>query len=358
LSRAAQLLAERYSLAAAQRLQLRHKGWRKGMEASNLDAGSAADRAALKHLDDIFVPYPINPDPCLKVSFRAVLFFEGGGTLEKRLAGFHVLVNYAKRYSDHLSHVQHVSNGRAKITPLNLDDIFVQGEALIRALPPEKECEVGLFTGGISHFGGSLVARGPEPLLPVDISYLEFSVSVSSLLKHGFDQWTQMILEACQRLKPLHGLAGPSIQFDRIYSSTTAHALSFPLIKRFPGIHCARDSTFTIEIQNTGNEKIFSTNWLTIVARKILSRSAEAEAAVSSLPDTCEVHEYGDGLILQAGALPQLGDINRGLVLDDYRRVAQALKPIRFEDYRVGLLDVEQPLDSLEETLKWIRRLD
>ena len=70
------------------------------------------------------------------------------------------------------------------------------------------------------------------------------------------------------------------------------------------------------------------------------------------------MHKYDGGVLVQAGPYPQIGDNNRGLVLDDYRRVARALKPIRFEDYRVGLLDVEEPLDSLDETLKWIRRFD
>ncbi len=335
------------------------------MAAFDFPASSAANPDALRHLDDIFVSYPTNPEPCLRVSFRAVLFFEGGGTLEKRLAGLQILTDYANRYHQNLSHVQHASKGRAKVVPLDMVSFAADGEEKIRELPPEKECEVGLFgppfdpgTGGIAHFGGSLVARGPEPLLPVDISCLEFSVSASSLADDGFEQWIRMILDACRRLKPLHGLAGPSVQFDRIYSSTTAHALSFPLIKRFPGLHCSRDSTFQVEIQNSGNRKFFSTNWLTIVSRGTLSASTEAEAAVMQLPPPCKLHEYDGGIVVQAGDFPQLGDTNRGIVLQSYRDVANALKQVRFEDYAVGILPVEEPLDSLSETLKWIRRFD
>ncbi|MBW6426153.1 DUF3396 domain-containing protein [Rhizobium sp. XQZ8] len=64
------------------------------------------------------------------------------------------------------------------------------------------------------------------------------------------------------------------------------------------------------------------------------------------------------GAVIQAGDRPQLGDVNHGLVLDDYRRVAEVLNPVRFEAYRRGLFVLPAPYDQIDETLAWIRRFD
>jgi Protein of unknown function (DUF3396) len=76
------------------------------------------------------------------------------------------------------------------------------------------------------------------------------------------------------------------------------------------------------------------------------------------LGSNCPVHTYNGGVVLQAGPEPEIGDVNRGVALADYRAVARAVKPIRFEQYSLGLLYPPEPMDRIEETLKWIRRFD
>ncbi|MBM7046353.1 hypothetical protein JTP94_14490 [Rhizobium lusitanum] len=46
------------------------------------------------------------------------------------------------------------------------------------------------------------------------------------------------------------------------------------------------------------------------------------------------------------------------MIPEAYQRVAQVLKPIRFDDHQRLLIDAPQPLDALEETIKWVRRFD
>ncbi|MDP9573321.1 UNVERIFIED_ORG: hypothetical protein J2W66_003823 [Agrobacterium larrymoorei] len=68
--------------------------------------------------------------------------------------------------------------------------------------------------------------------------------------------------------------------------------------------------------------------------------------------------DFKSGVIVQAGEEPQLGDNNRGILLDDYRRVSGALKMVLFEDYKLGLIALPEAYDDMEETLSWIRRFD
>ncbi len=79
-----------------------------------------------------------------------------------------------------------------------------------------------------------------------------------------------------------------------------------------------------------------------------------------ALGEHCPIHVYDGGIIIQAGPRPEIGDLNRGLIPAHYKTVAKVLKPLRREEFlpKLPYLPAPQPLDSLEETLKWIRRFD
>lgn len=78
----------------------------------------------------------------------------------------------------------------------------------------------------------------------------------------------------------------------------------------------------------------------------------------SALEPVCKVHAYDGGVVIQAGAYPQLGDSWRDDVPAAYRLVARYTQPIRFENYEAPLFRVFNGLDGLQETLVWIRRFD
>nr|WP_246711917.1 type VI immunity family protein [Phyllobacterium myrsinacearum] len=194
--------------------------------------------------------------------------------------------------------------------------------------------------------------------MPVDRSSLSAFISAGWVRKHGHARLLELVRDWSSQLKPFHGICGLSVIFDIIYSSTAAKLHSFPYIKRFPGLHCGDSSMFTVEIQPHSSEYLFTTNWLTVLSADFSQKVGGKEKLVAVMGPTCPIHDYEGGIIIQAGDQAQIGDVNRGLVLDDYRRVADALKSIRFEDYQVGLFPVPEPLDAVEETMKWIGRFD
>ena len=103
---------------------------------------------------------------------------------------------------------------------------------------------------------------------------------------------------------------------------------------------------------------IRTVNWLTFINDSLVIELGGRDRLAAQLHDMCPVYPYHGGLLIQAGARPELGDLNRGLVPDAYKIVARALKPVRFDEHQRPLIDAPQPLDSLEETMKWIRRFD
>jgi hypothetical protein len=75
-------------------------------------------------------------------------------------------------------------------------------------------------------------------------------------------------------------------------------------------------------------------NWVTVLGEKWISRLGGLPALRKELGEPFRLHEYPGGVLIQAGPRPQLGDVNRQIAIDEYRRLAQVLKPIRVTDHK------------------------
>ena len=330
------------------------------------------DKLSLKDLDKVAIT-DARGDVRARIGYCVSLFFSGGGTVEKRRAAFDIYRDYGATFADQLTHFQ--PPGGERVQRLKSIASLAQGENRIDITPPNTPLEFGLFShpadetagegetyqGGVGHFGfqASCVAPdAPGDLMPVDISSLSLFISAGWVEAQGHDRFLDLTKKWCTWLMPLHGVAGLSLIYDLVYVSSAAQMEAFPALRRFPGLHLGKDSEFVVEVQTHDNKKLLTTNWLTVVSTEFADRLGGAAKLSEAVGKRCPVHDYPAGVILQAGEVPQLGDVNRGIVLDEYRRVASAVKRLRFEDYAVGLFPVPQPLDAREETLKWLARFD
>ncbi|QND51898.1 DUF3396 domain-containing protein [Phyllobacterium sp. 628] len=329
---------------------------------------SEAKQAAIAELDHLEIR-DNQGNVAARIGYCVTLFFDQGGTLPKRMAAFNIYKQYCHLFVDHLSHYQ--APGSDSVRRLK-DLSFLESSASKLEKIPEKEpVDFAVFshgpTGkggeddGVGHFGfaASCVAPDkPGELMPVDRSSISAFISAGWVIKHGHARLLELVRDWSSQLEPLHGFCGLSILFDIIYGSTATKLHAFPYLKRFPGLHCGDSSMFTVEIQPHNSQYLFTTNWLTVLSADFSHRVGGVEKLAAAMGETCPIHEYSGGIIIQAGDQAQIGDVNRGLVIDDYRRVASAVKPIRFEDYKIGLFPVPEPLDALEETMEWISRFD
>ncbi|MEJ2426854.1 MAG: DUF3396 domain-containing protein [Candidatus Thiodiazotropha sp.] len=129
------------------------------------------------------------------------------------------------------------------------------------------------------------------------------------------------------------------------------------MIKRFPGIDFQDGVQLSLQARSIHN-RIKSINWLTVLCDALVEELGGLDAMRTALEPVCKVHEYPGGVVIQAGAYPQIGDTYRNDVPEAYRLVAHYTKSIRFESYRSGLFRVPHNLDKGEETQAWIRRFD
>jgi hypothetical protein len=215
---------------------------------------------------------------------------------------------------------------------------------------PEFPHNANTVTPILSQF---LVVSKSESELSYYDCYLPVSNDGQTL---DFSLLRDAVLRWCNILHPAHGNAGFCVFVEP--NTQTGQKYAYPFMQRFPGldIHCPSD--FSMEVEGTFN-RIKCVNWLTVLNDEILAELGGLEAAKAVLEPECVVHTYEGGVVIQAGAVPQLGDTHRDVsMLEPYRKVAQFTKSARFGPYTSSLFRVFPPLVGKEEANKWVARFD
>jgi hypothetical protein len=169
----------------------------------------------------------------------------------------------------------------------------------------------------------------------------------------NFEVLLAATLRWCAICQPVHGSAG----FAFIFESKQESQYTQQLFKRFPGFDFQDGGQFSMQARDIHN-RIKCVNWLTVLSNALVEELGGRDKMRATLEPVCKVHDYPGGVVIQAGAYPQIGDTWRNDIPEAYRLVARYTNSIRFESYRSGLFRVPQGLDKKEETLAWIRRFD
>lgn len=191
-----------------------------------------------------------------------------------------------------------------------------------------------------------------------ELSEFEFYLPITSdgKLNYNFKALFDTFLDSCQRLRPAHGSAGFCVVLEIGDSSGEKHAYS--TLRRHPGFNILQGSTFSLCSAGVFN-RIKTIDWLTVLSDEIIDELGGLSAVRKVLEPECIFHLYPGGVVIQAGAVPQLGDVTTNNWPSAYRKVSNFTKPVRFEDYsKFSLFNVFPPLDPKEETLKWVKRFD
>lgn len=295
-----------------------------------------------------------------RMVFTHALFFSDGATLEGQMRGLETLAMLAQDVEEHISVMEPPVGG---LVPWDLDAFLEVGKDVItqafQGPEDDRDFDIGFHgtaDGTFSAFGGSVAAAPPFFEGDVDLNLLETSTTLMWDAENTFSRQRDRLLAAAERLKPTFGISGFGLLFDRSGPSTSSIARMVPVMQRFPGLHNGLDISFLAQAtaQLSQPDRYYTINWLTVICNEMLEQLPNG--ALDTLPSSCPVYQYDGGTVIQAGPHPQLGDTNRGVVLENYRSVEAVLSSLRFEDYPVGILPVPAPRDSHAETLTWVRR--
>jgi len=260
-----------------------------------------------------------------------------------------------------------IYKGKPKSYPthgINLVDYVRQYDSI------EEKDFAPIFFGDQDHYaaaayGMKIFASSTEPS-PIRDRPAYFAVVLPfSWLKNkdGELAFQKLVHSWCQVLKPFHGYAGVgAIQsMDTIEKDRTIH-LVYPLAKRFPGLDV--DDPGTIASRMKGGEgtlKIKGVNWLTALDDECFEQLGGRQAVLSGLGDEFTLYEYESGMLIQAGLMPQLGDVNQQHIPRYYQQLARKLKPIRLT-FPDGYYLIKSPnkneQSNAQASNEWLARFD
>lgn len=156
------------------------------------------------------------------------------------------------------------------------------------------------------------------------------------------------------RLGASHAVAGYALicsPYEEEASQTFARARSM----RHRGLDILLSEADPVTV---GHDGIKGVNWLTFIDRARIDRLGGDAAIRAALPPAVDVIPIGTGLLLQAGALPALGDENRRERVPLYRDVFRVLAPLTVDAFDRALdLVLEDDDAATDLTLRWRRRL-
>lgn len=177
-----------------------------------------------------------------------------------------------------------------------------------------------------------------------------------------------VVLDMARILQPLHGSAGYDILFPGRgdYTKMAAQNGTFgAFLKQHPGIDANDHDTgrFPPEMKKRFDAHIRTVNWLTLIGDPLLERIGGRKAVEAALFDreTYPLSDYGDGLMIQAGMIPNPGNRELNIIPHEYGEVARLTAPIRIHEFDSDHFSPPMGgpyLDPREEARKWLARFD
>jgi hypothetical protein len=300
--------------------------------------------------------------PSLRFGHYVDLAVEHGDTVSKRKDLAKVILDYLQVFRANITDYLPYDENQTK----PIEDVNYQAYVDERAeAPDDPETHEG-FSAAVYGFHGDEDNEGPTLYWASAygntpnrrFSSFEAYLPASWPETHGYPAYVEMIRRWCTILQPAYGTAGLSILFNEGRAGRHDQLLAFPLAKRFVGLDRPAGVRWYTLLGRIGVRAIRTVNWLSVIDDQFVSALGGLDKLKASLGPNCPVYVYPGGIIIQAGKKPEIGDVNQGKIPAAYRTVSHALAPIRFEQYPRPLFEVPEPLDALEETLKWVTRFD
>ncbi len=140
----------------------------------------------------------------------------------------------------------------------------------------------------------------------------------------------KLFAELCDILQPLSAVGGlcMATPLARIVLQDQQQVL-LPLLDNHPGLLVGQ----AFDMDYGMRFRMSAVNWLTAVHGDLLALCGGRETVLEQLTRPgFETTSYGnDGLLVQAGPSPQLGNLAEGITLPHYGDLARVLKPARFQ---------------------------
>ncbi|GAA6168524.1 type VI immunity family protein [Sessilibacter corallicola] len=168
----------------------------------------------------------------------------------------------------------------------------------------------------------------------------------------GLDGFIQQFVSMCNAMEVEHAYAGPSfIEPFNVGGMDAALEVIGSELFNYPCFN-AYSLTMTKIQAGDGTKSI---GFLTAVSNRILEKAGGAQAVLANAGQSTLSCPYSNGVIFQAGNIPQIGSPN--FIPQEYINLGRALKPTRAE-FDKSLFDDPAGIDDDAFTQRWLSRFD
>jgi len=94
-----------------------------------------------------------------------------------------------------------------------------------------------------------------------------------------------------------------------------------------------------------------------VLSDKYVEKLGGVTALQRGLDETCPLHTYPGGVVIQAGPYPQLGDQEQGIKLKEYQKVYRQVKSVQ-EDYKSTIMKTPECGDGKVFAREWLQRFE
>jgi Protein of unknown function (DUF3396) len=287
----------------------------------------------------------------LTVGLMASFYFEEPWTRSKREIIAELAEEYVCRFGAHLRHTEDMRD--ATIYPLESKrvpspkqwlPVHADGEAWYFGLHSGKSpSEAGQYT--VQGYGGGAIKKS------VGVFHISTPLNAFADQKAGFREY---VVHISERLKPLSGYGGIGvIQSLDIAAGEPFSSFERVMGERFPGLEIESRLAHVIHL----NQGIKGVNWLTVLGDRWIQEMGGLDYLRLWVTEACTLYPYPGGVVIQAGARPELGDVQANRWPTHYANLARALKKIRVKDHYPFHFGGANRFDH-EATMKWINRFD
>lgn len=164
----------------------------------------------------------------------------------------------------------------------------------------------------------------------------------------------RLMLSLVRNFEFASGHAGYAVNwYETGTNANEARQEMYMISRRYLGVDlpCLLQTLHAIE------DGIKCANWLTLINDEDCATLGGIDRVCDKLGPDIPVFELDNGILLQAGPRPNLGDKNRHETLPHYRKVGRLLSPVRASSHPPFLM--RNPLIEDEEaTQEWLGRFD
>lgn len=288
----------------------------------------------------------------LRTVLLATLYFEGGHTAQGRAGVAKCLEAYLALTRKFLRWTTAAPTHRW----VRLEPQARANADWILALPPDESWQLS-FQGGASQREASdfrFEALGTAAWeAAAGLSYVHLCVPMDFFAQQSV-KLPQLLLQMCEWLHPCHGYGG--LGLEESYHTPTRQAFeptAFGLLQRFPGL----EADYPIAHSMHAKAGIKGVNWLTVLGEPWLERVGGLQGLRSTLDENYTLQAFTDGVLVQAGPHPSLGDRNRNQWPQAYVKLARRLRPVRLREHRSFNEFGPNRFDE-QSTQAWLTRFD